>query len=228
MSDLLLTSDKVDFNKFKEKYPTNILNISSNDIFKKSKIEENSDVQSYNQMNLYEIYDSDNYNESLDKYEKLREKTINVSMDEYNKMFEMNKKKLEQKIIDLSGQVSITPDPYRTKYRDTYSITPYATNLLTPLSGDDIDNVVSRFDDCVGVWSDGYYDKRNSKWHDSKEKHCYKNGIFDPCQKYTKYYRILNKDYTGKSCKHDDKDTKKVKCDKEMCKNNIKPKYKKK
>ena len=82
-------------------------------------------------------------------------------MDEYNKIFEMNKKKLEQKIIDLSGQVSITPDPYRTKYSDTYSITPYATNLLTPLSGDHIDNIVSRFDDCVGIWTDGYYDKKN-------------------------------------------------------------------
>ena len=44
MSNLLLTSDKVDFNKFKEKYPTNILNITRDDIFKKSKIEENSDV----------------------------------------------------------------------------------------------------------------------------------------------------------------------------------------
>ena len=52
MSYLLLTSDKIDFNKFKEKYPTNILNITREDIFKKSKVEENSNIYSYNQTNL--------------------------------------------------------------------------------------------------------------------------------------------------------------------------------
>ena len=41
------------------------------------------DIQSYNQSNIYEIYDSENYNESLYKYEKLREKTIKVTKDGY-------------------------------------------------------------------------------------------------------------------------------------------------
>ena len=33
MNNLLLTSDKVDLDKFNEKYPTNILNLKRDDIF---------------------------------------------------------------------------------------------------------------------------------------------------------------------------------------------------
>jgi len=230
MNNLLLTSDKIDMNKFKEKYPTNILNISRNDIFNPVSINDNSKVMCYNQSNQYYIYDSENYNESLDKYQKLREDTIKVSMDEYNKMFQENKKKLEEKIIDMSGQVSIESDPYRTKYRDTYSLTPYATNLLTPLSGDDIDTVVSRFDDCFGTWNNGYYDHRNNKWHDFKKKECYKDdgSLKDDCQKHKQVYKIANLDYTGEPCRNDegdvleDGDTRRVFCrrdNKEYCEN---------
>ena len=224
MSNLLLTSDKIDLNKFNEKYPTNILNLKREDIFKRTNIEDSYNIQSYNQSNIYEIYDSENYNESLDKYQELREQTIEVSMDEYNKMFEMNKRKLEQKIIDMSGQVSVKPDPYRSRYTDAYSITPYATYLLTDLAGDNVDHVVSRFDDCYGVWSDGYYDEQNTKWHDSKKKPCHNktDGNIIPCNTYTKYYRVLNPNFKGKPCKDDDNivrdgDTKKVKCDEKLC-----------
>ena len=223
MNNLLLTSDKVDLDKFNEKYPTNILNLKRDDIFNITNIDDSSNIQSYNQSNIYEIYDSENYNESLDKYQKLREKTIEVSMDEYNKMFEMNKRKLEQEIIDMSGQISVKSYPYRSKYTDTYSITPYATYLLTDLAGDNVDHIVSRFDDCYGVWSDGYYDEQNTKWHDSKKNNCYNESgtEFIPCNTYTKYYRVLNTNYKGKPCTDPDNnyiirdgDTKKVKCDK--------------
>ena len=78
MNNLLLTSDKVDLDKFNEKYPTNILNLKRDDIFNITNIDDSSNIQSYNQSNIYEIYDSENYNESLDKYQKLREKTIEV------------------------------------------------------------------------------------------------------------------------------------------------------
>ena len=97
MSDLLLTSDKIDIHKFKEKYPTNILNITRDDIFKQSNIIHDSSIMCYNSDNKYSIYDSENYNQSLDKYQKLREDTIKVSMDEYNKMFQRNKNMLEKK-----------------------------------------------------------------------------------------------------------------------------------
>ena len=90
---------------------------------------------------------------------------------------------------------------------------------MTPLSGDTIDNVVSRFDDCVGVWADGYYDDINSNWYDSKQKHCYDdNNKFDGCRKYTRYYSILNPDYTGVSCEYDDGDTIQEYCDNDMTK----------
>ena len=236
MNNLLLTSDRIDINRFREKYPTNILNLQREDIFKRTNIENVNDIKSYTQLNQYKIYDTENYNESLDKYQKLRENTINVSMDEYNKMFELNKRKLEQKIIDMSGQVTIKPDPYRTKYPDTYSITPYATYLLTDLAGDNIDHVVSRFDDCYGVWSDGYYNERNSEWYDSKKEKCYnKDDDFEACNKYTKYYRVLNPDFKGSPCMDDENiniirngDTRRVRCDEELCKEEEKNKKNKK
>lgn len=229
MSDLLLTSDKIDIHKFKEKYPTNILNITRDDIFKQSNIIQDSNIMCYNTDNKYSVYDSENLNQSLDKYQKLREDTIKVSMDEYNKMFQRNKNMLEKKIIDLSGQVSIESDPYRTKYTDTYSITPYATNLLTPLSGDDIDNVVSRFDDCFGTWNDGYFDNSNRKWHDYKKNQCYKDdgSLKNDCQKHKQVYKIANPDFSGEPCKNkngeilEDGDIRHIYCNKdnkEKCK----------
>ena len=48
MNNLLLTSDKVDLNEFRKKYPTNILNLSKKDIFQRSTNEESHDIQSYN------------------------------------------------------------------------------------------------------------------------------------------------------------------------------------
>ena len=182
MSDLFLTADNIDINKFRKKYPNNILNISKQDIFKKDDEDDFIPNELYSD---FEIYDQENYDQVIkDQYKKEQ----GVDYD-YNALFEYNKTAFKKQISENLGQVSITRDPNITKFDDTYSLTPYATYMMTPLSGGDMENVVSRFDNCVGRW-------RNK----NKDKHCKDNK---PCKKYTKEFEIFN-DYTGDDCRDED------------------------
>ena len=66
-----------------------------------------------------------------------------------------NKEQLEKEIRENIGEISIKRDPRITKYDDTYSLTPYATYMLTAISMPDGGHVFSRYDDCFGTWNDG-------------------------------------------------------------------------
>ena len=205
MNDSILTYDKLNMQSFKKNNPTNILNIHENDIFKnKEKVSDNIDKITP-------------FDAVFNNFQSIPP----VS----------NRVKTEKDIHKLNKKVMVKSDPNRVKYNDIYSQTPYATYMLTDIGGNSFNNVVSRFNDCNGVWSDGYYDNANTKWHDSKKEKCYyKNGKEkDPCIKYNKYYRILNPNFKGKKCTNEDGDIlkngdiKKVYCD-DSC-NNCKLKY---
>jgi len=236
MDDLLLTANRLNLSNFRKKYPSNILNISRDKIFHRNT--DSNDLMAYNSQNYteYEVYDDKNYNQQIRQYQKLQDKVEKVAIDEYNKIFELSKRQIEKNIVDLESDVSIIGDPHRIKYTDTYSITPYATYMLTALSEPDGGHISSRFDDCFGTWNDGYKDDRNNKWHDVKEKHC-KNvsPTNDPCKKYKQVYKIANPDYKGHSCRNEDDDKeledgdrRHVHCNKEFCSESRKKHKKKK
>jgi len=70
-------------------------------------------------------------------------------------------------------------------YEDTYSVTPYATFMITPLSQMDGEDIVSRFDRCHGEW----VNKRDGECQD------------EPCKKIKQHFIINNPDYTGEHCR---------------------------
>ena len=155
----MLSTNNLDYSRYKEKYPSNILNISKKDIFTlKDNINDPMSCNNPQNSSEFAVYDGENYTKQLREYQKLQQNVENVSIDEYNKIFTVSKNKIEKEIIDLEGQVNITRDPYISEYTDTYSTTPYATYMLTPLSGSNIETEVSRFDDCFGIWNNGYFD----------------------------------------------------------------------
>ena len=118
----------------------------------------------------FNIHHGENYDQVIkDQYKE--EQGIDYN---YNALFEYNKKAFKKQISENLGKVS--RDPNITKYDDTYSVTPYATYIMTPLSGADIEFVVSRFDNCVGEW------KHN-------DEDC-GNDNTTPCKRYTKEYEI--------------------------------------
>ncbi len=88
------------------------------------------------------------------------------------------------------AEISITRDPRITKYEDTYSLTPYATYILTPFSDIDGEDIVSRFDSCYGEWVTKHQER------------CDINT--EPCKRIKQHFRIHNPDYTGEHCRNRD------------------------
>lgn len=132
----MLLSYKLQMDEFKKKNPYNILNINKDDVFHRVKTEDyvpNEDETDYM------IYDRENYDEQI----KAEYSKRGIDYD-YNAMFEASKQSFIKQIRDNMKMPTIIRDPNTTKYTDTYSQTPYATFMLTPLSGREIENILYR------------------------------------------------------------------------------------
>jgi hypothetical protein len=189
----------------------NVYNLKRDDIFK---VNGNStrDIDFYSPLNEYGIYDMNNYENDrpiLKKYSD--DYNIIQTKDDYNREILLQHDREQNEIVKNMGEISITRDPRITKYEDTYSITPYATFMITPLSQMDGEDIVSRFDHCYGEW----VRNKNNKCTDK-----------EPCKRVKEHFYINNMDYTGEDCRDDDGrilrdgDTRHVSCDrgkKEIC-----------
>jgi hypothetical protein len=184
----------------------NVYNLKRDDIFK---VNGNStrDIDFYSPLNEYGIYDMNNYENDrpiLKKYSD--DYNIIQTKDDYNREILLQHDREQNEIVKNMGEISITRDPRITKYEDTYSITPYATFMITPLSKMDGEDIVSRFDHCYGEWEN--VDRCN---------------INKPCKRIENEFIIHNPDYTGEHCRDEegrrlrDGDTKMVYCNDNKC-----------
>jgi hypothetical protein len=134
---------------------------------------------------------------------------LTLGFIDFNTLFNLGNKMNEINIRDNVGEVIITRDPNISKYSDTYSMTPYATYLLGPLSeldGDDINFVESRYNNCIGKWIDLDKDEKCRKNADSENPHDFperhRKTIWEnPCDVYSRQYIIYNPEYIGEDCK---------------------------
>jgi hypothetical protein len=90
---------------------------------------------------------------------------------------------INKNIVDLPFHNIYSNIPYD----DTYSVTPYATYMITPLSQMDGDDIVSRFDRCYGEW-------------ENIERCPHKDGE-DSCERVLHEFIIHNPGYTGEHCR---------------------------
>ena len=166
----------------------NVYNLKHDDIFNKVNSNSTRDIDFYGPLNEYGIYDMNNYENIrplLSEY--LEDYKIEQTKNNYNREILLQHNREQSEIVKNMGEISITRDPRITKYEDTYSITPYATYMITPLSDIDGEDIVSRFDSCYGEWI-------------TKKKHeC--NADTEPCKRIKQHFRIHNLDYTGEHCR---------------------------
>ena len=161
----------------------NVYNLKKDDIFQKNST---SDIDFYSPLNEYGIYDENNYkNVRPVLKEYLEDYKIEQTKEDFNREILLQSKKEQSEIAKNMGEISIVRDPRITKYEDTYSITPYATFMITPLSQMDGEDIVSRFDRCYGEW----VNKRGIECQD------------EPCKKIKQHFIINNPDYTGEHCR---------------------------
>ena len=119
-------------------------------------------IDFYEPFSEYEIYNENAYKNIRPVLKDfLSDYKVEQTKDDFNKKILDIQKQEEKEIAENLGEISIKRDPRITKYEDTYSITPYATYLLTPLSDIDGEDIVSRFDRCYGEW----VNKRHEKCH---------------------------------------------------------------
>jgi hypothetical protein len=90
----------------------------------------------------------------------------------------VNKNMVELPFHDVYSNIS---------YEDAYSITPYATYMMTPLSKMDGEDIVSRFDRCYGEWEN--------------IRKCPKKDGPNKCKRVKHEFIIHNPDYTGEHCR---------------------------
>jgi hypothetical protein len=166
----------------------NVYNLKRDDIFNTVNSNSTKDIDFNSPLNEYGIYDKNNYenvrpllNEYLEDYNIIQTK------DDYNKEILLQKVKEQNEIVKNMGEISITRDPRITKYEDTYSITPYATFMITPLSQMDGEDIVSRFDRCYGEWEN--------------IRKCPKKDGPNKCKRIEHEFIIHNPDYTGEHCR---------------------------
>tara|TARA_B100001094_G_scaffold37020_1_gene31187 strand:+ start:16705 stop:17859 length:1155 start_codon:yes stop_codon:yes gene_type:complete len=168
-----------------------LLNLTKDDIFK------NKDIDNSNRIDFYEsysdtgIYNKEAYLQDRPIYnEFIKDYNIEPVNNNFNQMIHKRKVKEEKEIAENLAEISITSDPRITKYEDTYSLTPYATYLLTPLSDIDGEDIVSRFDSCYGEWVNiGKCPKKEGK---------------NKCKKVLQEFIIHNPGYTGEHCRNRD------------------------
>jgi hypothetical protein len=168
----------------------NVYNLKRDDIFK---VNGNStrDIDFYSPLNEYGIYDINNYENDrpiLKKYSD--DYNIIQTKDDYNREILLQHDREQNEIVKNMGEISITRDPRITKYEDTYSITPYATFMITPLSKMDGEDIVSRFDRCYGEWEN--------------IRRCPKKDGSNKCKRIRHEFIIHNPDYTGEHCRDEE------------------------
>jgi len=166
-----------------------IYNLSKKDIFKKPNLDNIDKIDFFEQYSDSGIYDENNYNNRPIHDKFYEDYSIEPETDNFNEMIKKNKEQLEKEIRENIGEISIKKDPRITKYEDTYSLTPYATYLITPLSDMDEDDIISRFDNCYGEW----ITNKNQNCEDNK-----------PCKKIKQKFYINNLGYTGEHCRDED------------------------
>tara|TARA_B100001123_G_scaffold344222_1_gene391132 strand:- start:2669 stop:3655 length:987 start_codon:yes stop_codon:yes gene_type:complete len=164
-----------------------LLKLTKKDIFKKSSMNSTQNIDFYEPFSDYEIYNENAYKNIRPIFKNfISDYKVEQTKDDFNKKILDIQKQEEKEITENLGEISIQKDPRITKYEDTYSITPYATYLLTPLSDIDGEDIVSRFDRCYGEWVNKHHEK------------CHKN---QPCKRIKQHFRIHNPDYTGDHCR---------------------------
>ena len=164
-----------------------LLKLTKKDIFKRSSMNSTQNIDFYEPFREYEIYNENAYKNIRPVLKDfLSDYKVEQTKDDFNKKILDIQKQEEKEIAENQGEISIKRDPRITKYEDTYSITPYATYLLTPLSDIDGEDIVSRFDRCYGEW----VNKRHEKCHENQ-----------PCKRIKQHFRIHNLDYTGDHCR---------------------------
>jgi hypothetical protein len=165
----------------------NIYNLNREDIFDKNVGNSTKNINFNSESNNYAIYNENNYDNVRPIYKDfLEDYSIEQTKDDFNREILLQKNREQNEIVENMGEISITSDPRITKYSDTYSVTPYATFMLTPLSDIDGEDIVSRFDHCYG------------EWVNKKEERCDENK---PCKRIKQKFRIHNPDYTGDHCR---------------------------
>ena len=138
----------------------------------------------------------------MNVYNLSKNEVFNIDKGNSTKNIDFN---VDSKAEKDGIQWSQRSDPRITKYSDTYSITPYATYMITPLSQMDGEDIVSRFDRCYGEW------ENIGRCHKDK-----------PCKRVEQEFYIHNLDYTGEHCRDSegrrlrDGDTRHVFCNHNM------------
>ena len=128
---------------------------------------------------------------------------------DFNTLFNLGNQMNQEQIRDNVNEVIITRDPNITKYSDTYSMTPYATYILGPLSnldGNDINFVEGRYDNCIGKWIDLDKEEKCIRNPDSPDPHEFpdrhtSNIWENPCDLYSRQYIIYNPEFVGEPCR---------------------------
>ena len=168
-----------------------LLNLTKDDIFKKKDIDNSNRIDFYESYSDAGIYNKEAYLQDRPIYnEFIKDYNIEPVNNNFNQMIHERKVREEKEIAENLAEISITSDPRITKYEDTYSLTPYATYLLTPLSDIDGEDIVSRFDSCYGEWVTKHQDR------------CDINT--EPCKRIKQHFRIHNPGYTGEHCRDED------------------------
>ena len=150
-----------------------LLNLTKDDIFKNKDIDNSNKIDFYESYSDAGIYNNESYLQDRPIYNEFMEDySIDQSNNNFNQMIHERKVKEEKEIAENLAEISITTDPRITKYEDTYSLTPYATYLLTPLSDMDGEDIVSRFDSCYGEW----VNKKECDCNELSDGECHKGG----------------------------------------------------
>ena len=168
-----------------------LLNLTKDDIFKKKDIDDSNRIDFYETYSNTGIYNKEAYLQDRPIYnEFIKDYNIEPVNNNFNQMIHERKVKEEKEIAENLAEISIIPDPRITKYEDTYSLTPYATYILTPFSDIDGEDIVSRFDSCYGEWVTRHQDR------------CDINT--EPCKRIKQHFKIHNPEYTGEHCRDED------------------------
>ena len=170
-----------------------LLNLTKDDIFKNKDIDNSNKIDFYESYSDTGIYNKEAYLQDRPIYKEfIEDYTIESENNNFNQMIQERKVKEEKEIAENLAEISITKDPRITKYEDTYSLTPYATYLLTPLSDMDGEDIVSRFDSCYGEWVTRHRNR------------CPKEEGVNKCKKVLHEFIIHNPGYTGEHCRDRD------------------------
>ena len=180
----------------------NVYNLTQDEVFNIDKGNSTKNIDfNLDSNNEFAIYDSNNYNNVRPIFKEFMEDySIEQNKDDFNREIELQKIREQNEIMKNYGEISITSDPRITKYRDTYSVTPYSDFKVMNTTEADSD-IVKSLDHCKGEWVD--VDKCNPN---------------KPCKRILQEYIIQNPNYTGDHCRVDrervrDGDTRMVYCD---------------